>query len=124
VSDARLALRVETEADAPDEELDRLTGRLRDELLDLDVADVKRGTAGQAPAGARGIDPEALGHLLVTLATAPATLRAVVGTVRAWLNRSAARSVKLELDGDAIEVTGVSSADQQRLIDQWIERHS
>ena len=60
----------------------------------------------------------------MTLGAAPATLRAVVGTVKAWLARSAARSVKLELDGDVIEVSGVSSADQQRLIELWIERHS
>jgi len=119
-----LALSLDAGADASEEEVDRLTGRLREELLDLEVDDVRRAAAGDAPAGARGIDPEALGHLLVTLATAPATLRAVVGTVRAWLARSAARSVRLELDGDVIEVTGVSSADQQRLIDAWLERHS
>jgi hypothetical protein len=119
-----LALSLDAGTDASDEEVDRLTGRLREELLELDVDDVRRATAGEAPEGARGIDPEALGHLLVTLATAPATLRAVVGTVRAWLARSAARSVRLEVDGDVIEVTGVSSADQQRLIDVWIERHS
>jgi hypothetical protein len=120
----QLGLRLDAGDDASDEEVDRLTGRLRDELLELDVDEVRRAAAGEAPEGARGIDPEALGHLLVTLATAPATLRAVVGTVRAWLARSAARSVKLELDGDVIEVTGVSNADQQRLIDVWIERHS
>ena len=120
----QLGLRLDAGDDASDEEVDRLTGRLRDELLELDVDEVRRAAAGEAPEGARGIDPEALGHLLVTLATAPATLRAVVGTVRAWLARSAARSVKIELDGDVIEVTGVSNADQQRLIDVWIERHS
>ena len=119
-----LALRLDAGTDASDEEVDRLTGRLREELLELDVDDVRRAAAGEAPEGARAVDPEALGHLLVTVATAPATLRAVVGTVRAWLARSAARSVRLELDGDVIEVTGVSSADQQRLIDVWIERHS
>jgi len=32
--------------------------------------------------------------------------------------------VKLELDGDALELTGVSSRDQQRLIELWIERHA
>ena len=119
-----LALRLDAGTDASDEELDRLTGRLRDELLELDVEAVRRRSAGDAPEGARGIDPEALGHLLVTLGAAPATLRAVVGAVKAWLARSAARSVKLELDGDVIEVSGVSGADQQRLIELWIERHS
>jgi hypothetical protein len=119
-----LALSLDAGTDASDEELDRLTRRLRDELLQLDVEEVRRGPAGEAPEGSRTVDPAALGHLLVTLAAAPATLRAVAGAVKAWLARSAARSVRLELDGDVIELTGLSSADQQRLIELWIERHS
>jgi hypothetical protein len=124
MSDVQLAVVLDAGGDASEEEVDRLTGRLRDELLALDVDEVRRAPAGEAPEGARAIDPATIGHLLVSLATAPATLRAVVGTVRAWLARSAARSVKLELDGDVIEVTGLSSADQQRLVELWIERHS
>jgi hypothetical protein len=33
------------------------------------------------------------------------------------------RSVNLELGGDALDLTGVSSADQRRLIDEWLRRH-
>jgi hypothetical protein len=31
--------------------------------------------------------------------------------------------VKITLDGDALEVSGVSSAEQDRLIDLWVSRH-
>ncbi|MBA2425721.1 MAG: hypothetical protein H0V60_01410 [Actinobacteria bacterium] len=44
--------------------------------------------------------------------------------IQKWVAGKGSRSVKLELDGDALEVTGLSSADQQRLITAWIERHS
>ena len=122
---ARLELRLETGGDAGAEELDRLTGRLRRELLRLDVVDdVRRASTGEAPDGARGIDVESLGTLLVSLAGAPAVLGAVVGAVRDWLGRSRARSVRLEIDGDVIDVVGLSSADQDRLIESWLSRHT
>src|SRR5215470_9539461 len=38
--------------------------------------------------------------------------------------RNTARSVKLAIGGDALEVSGVSSAEQDRLIDLWVSRHA
>ena len=117
-----LAVHLQAEREAAPDELNRLTERLRRELLDLDVADVRHGTEGEAPDGARAIDVEALGTLLVTAVTAPEVLRAVVGTIRDWLGRSRARSVCVEIDGDVLQVTGISSADQERLIESWLAR--
>ena len=117
-----LAVHLQAEGEAAPDELHRLTERLRRELLDLDVADVRRRTEGEAPDGARAIDVEALGTLLVTAVTAPEVLRAVVGTIRDWLGRSRARSVCLEIDGDVLQVTGISSSDQERLIESWLAR--
>jgi hypothetical protein len=119
-----LAIRLQADHEAGAEELNRLTERLRRELLDLDVADVRRGAGAAAPDGARGLDAETLGTLLVTLVTAPEVLRAVVGTIRDWLGRSRARSVFLEIDDDVLHVTGLSSADQERLIESWLARRA
>jgi hypothetical protein len=47
-----------------------------------------------------------------------------VAAIQGWLGRSQQRSVKFELDGDVLELTGVSSRDQQRLVDEWLRRHS
>lgn len=44
-----LALSLDAGPDASDEEVDRLTGRLREELLELDVDDVRRSAAGEGP---------------------------------------------------------------------------
>jgi hypothetical protein len=60
--------------------------------------------------------------LLVTLTSTPELLRAIVSTVQGWLTRSSARSVKIKLRDSELEVTGVSSKQQERLIDDWIAR--
>jgi hypothetical protein len=112
-----------TEPAAGPAELERLGGLLREELLGLDVADVVRLPGGAAPAGTRGGGASVTGALLVTLPTALPLLTAVVGTVRGWLARSPGRTVRLELDGDVLELTGASAADQRRLVDAWLRRH-
>jgi hypothetical protein len=119
-----LAVHLQAEQEAAPEELYELTERLRRELLGLEVADVRRAAGAAAPDGARGLDVEALGTLLVSIVTAPEALRVVVGTIRDWLGRSRARSVRLEIDGDVLHVTGLSSEDQERLIDSWLARRT
>jgi hypothetical protein len=51
-------------------------------------------------------------------------LVAVIGAVQSWLGSRKGRSVKLELDGDSIEVTGMSASDQRELIDAFVVRHT
>ncbi len=105
------------------EELLELTQGLRGELLELDVDAVGLSTDGEAPEGAKGGELLALGGLAIKFALDSAVLRSVVDTTVAWLGRQQARSVKLTLDGDTLEVTGVSSDEQSRLVEQWIARH-
>jgi hypothetical protein len=107
------------------EELAELTGRLRDALLDLDVVDqVEPASAGAAPEGAKGVELLAIGGLVVRFVLSSAVLRSVVDTTVGWLSRQQARSVKLTLDGDTLEVTGGSSEDQERLVALWVARHA
>src|SRR4051812_15276217 len=106
------------------EELAELTQRLRDELLELDVDAVEPATGGAAPEGAKGLELLAVGGLIVRFAMKAPVLRAVVDTTVGWLARQQARSVKLTLDGDTLELTGVSSDEQQRLIELWVARHA
>ena len=58
------------------------------------------------------------------LVTSPEVLASIIAGVRSWLGRNTARSVKLAIGGDALEVSGVSSAEQDRLIDLWVSRHA
>lgn len=95
--------------------------QVRRELLDLDVDAVEPQWAGEPPPGTRAVDLTALGGLVVTIAQS-ALLPDVLAAVRAWLSRSQSRSIKLELGGDVLELTGVSSAEQRRLADEWLRR--
>ena len=121
---ADLELSVDAGPGADDEELDRLARSLRAELLELDVASVEPVPAWPVPEGARAIEALMIGSLVVRLARESKTLSSLVRTVRAWLGGDGERRVRLELDGDVLELTGSSDAERERLIDAWIARHA
>jgi hypothetical protein len=122
-SEVRLRL-AEDGADA--QRLSSLVGFLREELLQLEVEDVTALRIGAPPPGARAIDAEVIGGLLITLAHGAEGLRAVVSAVRRWLARGdgVRRTVRLEIAGDALELTEASAADQERLVGLFLSRHA
>ncbi len=120
-------LRVQlAESGADAERLDRLTGYLRQELLELDVEDVKTLPAGPPPPGTRAIEALAVGGLLVSFTETAQGVRKVVSAIRAWLARGggAKRTIRLELDGDVLELSEVSAPEQTRLIELFVSRHA
>jgi hypothetical protein len=120
---ATLGIQIAVEPGADAEEVAEAAAQLRRELLDLDVDAVELVRAGEPPPGTRAVDVAALGALVVTVAQSQ-VLSHVVAVVRSWLAMSPQRSIKLELGGDALELTGVSSREQQRLTDEWLRRHA
>ena len=118
---AALSVQVAVGPDGDADEVAQATLQLRRELLDLDVDAVEVPGAGEPPPGSRAVDMAAVGALVVNLAD-PQLLAAVVATVRSWLAGSSRRSIKLQLGGDALELTGVSSSEQRRLADEWLAR--
>jgi hypothetical protein len=118
----RLGIGVAVGPDADAEDVAEATLQLRRELLDLDVNAVELPPAGEPPPGTRAVDLTAIGALVVTL-TQSQLLTAVVAAVQSWLSRSPRRSIKLELGGDVLELTGVASDEQRRLTDEWLRRH-
>jgi hypothetical protein len=97
--------------------------QLRRELLDLDVDETGAAGMGEPPPGARAVDVAALGALVVNIAD-PQLIKAVVAAVRSWLAGSSRRSIKLQLGGDVLELTGVSSKEQRRLAEEWLARQT
>ena len=81
-------------------------------------------TGGEAPADSKGVELLAIGGLVIQFAMKSEVLKSVVDATTAWLGRQQGRSVKLTLDGDTLEVTGVSSDEQRRLVDLWVARHA
>jgi hypothetical protein len=123
--DGELRLQLSEEgADA--ERLAVLTGYLRSELLQLDVKDVRALPAGEPPPGARAFDVAAVGAPLIALGQSAEGLRSVVSVIRGWLRRGEGKgcAVRLELGGDALELSQASAADQERLIELFVRRHT
>jgi hypothetical protein len=124
-SSATMVVRVDARGDVDEEELEELTSKLRRELEQLEVDEVERPVVGEAPEGTRALDVLALGTLVVKLVQSAQPLREVVQTVRRWLgNQPKSSSVRIEMDGDSIELSSVSSAEKDKLINAWIERHT
>jgi hypothetical protein len=119
-------VRLGVQEDGSDEaRLEELSLGLRQELLALDVRSVEPYREGEAPAGTRGGLAALAGVLSVSLVPGAQMIGAVVAVVRDWLRRSgSARTVKLAIDGDVIELTGASDEVQQQLVDTWIRKHS
>lgn len=116
-----LSVRVQPLPDDDPEELAEITGRLRAELLDLDVIAVDPVSEAAEPEHAKGL-ATVVGWLAVHLRAADA-LRGVVQTVRSWTGRTD-RVVEVSLGGDTLKVTGVTSAQQEAIISAWLARHA
>ena len=120
----QLEIELQVGNDASPREVDQLTAAMRRELLQLDVEGVDRVSAGPPPPGAKGIDLAAIGALIVSLGTGTTPiLGPVVEALRAWTSRGPDRTVKLTLDGDSLELGGMSESDQHKVISDWMARH-
>ncbi len=108
------------------EEMERLTQLLRRELLDLDsdIESVKPAIIDKAPTGSKVVEPFSWGTLLLALAASGGVLTTLITAIQSWLLRRGSCSVTLEIGGDKLQITGISSEDQKRLINEWINRHS
>jgi hypothetical protein len=120
-AEVRLELDFADDADAAS--IDGAARRLRRELLELEVERVELAPAGEPPPGSRAGETIALGSIIVALARNTAALASVVRAVQSWAARDRHRTVRIELDGDTLEVAGISSREQERLISAWLARH-
>ncbi|MDI6098779.1 hypothetical protein QLQ12_09225 [Actinoplanes sp. NEAU-A12] len=109
------------DADLDAAEIEDALIRLRRELLGhAGVVDARTVPGTPAPAGSKAVDG-LIAALSVAL-TDPGVLAAVVEAVRAWGARRG-RTLRVEIDGDVLDLAGVTSAQQQQVIDAWLRRH-
>jgi TM2 domain-containing membrane protein YozV len=104
-------------------ELAELTISLRQELLDLDVNAADQASGGQPPLDSRALEVAALGTLVVSIVQSP-LLGAIVNAVTVWLTHRQQRTVRIEIDGDVLELTGLPSEQRRRLTEEWLRRHT
>lgn len=119
--DQELLVRID-EPDADDDRLEHLALGLREELLEVDVDDVRRLRAGEAPAGTRGLELAAIGALLVSVKVSTETVGAVVRTIRGWLTRGTpeGRSVTVTIGDRTLQLQSASPDQQERLIEEFL----
>ncbi len=118
----QLTLRIDGGPDSDREELDSLASQLRCRLLELDVETVEHVRSDQIPPGAKPVDALTIGALIVTLT--PVAVKAVVGLVQTWLQHRPVRSATIVIDGDCLELTNPSRADQHQLVQAFIDAHT
>lgn len=121
---ARLDMYIETDSEAEAEELARLAVQLRQQLVELDIESAEPATAGPAPPDTRAGELLTAGALIVMLVRSPEIFKALVETVQLWISLSRGRSVKLEIDGDKLELNGITRKDQRAVIQAWVNRNT
>lgn len=122
---SKVSVRIGIAAKETDAEvLELATGYLREELLCLDAGSVEVPRDGRPPTGGKsGAELAVLGTLLIT-APDSALLCAIVEVVKSWLGRASGRTARLEINGDVLDMKGLSSSQQELLVEQWIARHN
>jgi hypothetical protein len=101
------------------ERIEQLTTFLRSELSELVPLS---GVPGEAPEGAKAIDVAELGTLLTTISQS-AVLAALITAVSSWLGQRRERSVTVEADGEALELTGAPTEEELARRSAWLGRH-
>lgn len=105
------------------EHLLQLTTLLRDELEQLDIEKITTPSHTSQPEGAKSGDVFSWGLLLLTLAASGGVLTTLITTLKSWVLRQNECGIKIELDGDVLEIKGVDSEEQRRIIERWLARH-
>ena len=95
-----------------------LAQSLRDAILATDVDDVRPGTAGAAPAGAKSGELLAIGALVVELA--PAVVPSLMAIVSSWLSRQP-NDVEIEVDGQRFRGQ-VTRSQRDELVAAYLRR--
>ncbi|MFJ9038124.1 hypothetical protein ACIRF8_16200 [Streptomyces sp. NPDC102406] len=111
-----LELRVDAGHGATPDQVDRQVRALFQDLRRLGALRVERGTR-PAPAGAMAGAGHEIAVLVLSGAFSAATLKAVGNVVVAYVNRSKARAVEWEFDGNKGSFTALSTEAQQALVD-------
>jgi hypothetical protein len=119
----QLIVRVDAGADADDREQAELAFLLRHDLDLLDETSVELARGGEREPGAKSGDPVEWGTLVVSAVTSGA-LSAVVKTAQAWVSRRRGTALSVRIGDDELTLTGASSDEQRRVIEDWLARQT
>jgi hypothetical protein len=107
---------------ATPEQLEVLSGMLREELLALNVANVRPALAGVTPDGALAVDAPADNGMLLSVPETAPLLAALLDVVSHWLTRTPGRTVLFAHEDETLEFTQVAPEEDARMIYDWVHR--
>ena len=114
-------MKIKPEKEDDKQEMDGLSRSLQDDLSKLDVENIRL-FYEKPPRDSKAFEGVAIGSLIVDFVSGRA-IKEITQTIQAWIRRNENRSITLEMvDGDKIDVKGISAKDQQKIIDAWIIR--
>jgi hypothetical protein len=119
----QLIVRVDAGPDADDRERAELAFLLRADLDVIDDTVVEAARGGDPEPGAKSGDPVEWGTLVVSAVTSGA-LSAVLKTAHAWVSRQRGTALSVRIGDDELVLTGASSDDQRRVIEDWLARQT
>jgi hypothetical protein len=119
--EGEVVIRVLPVSDDDPGELAELTGRLRTELLDLDldVGAADPVAEGGIPEGAKGL-PAIASWLVLHLGREG--LRTVLDKIADWASRTD-RAVEVTVSGDVLKLGRATRDQQDKIIDAWLAQH-
>jgi Effector Associated Constant Component 1 len=112
----QLQIRLGIDGEIDGQELEEATSQLHRQLLELDVEDVARVATGPPPDGARAGEALELGVLVVALLRTPSLITALASVLSCWISAKHGRSAVVELNGQRLELSGVSGEDRTEMI--------
>lgn len=110
-----------------DEEVEKLSQQLRRELRSSDIDALTDVSRGSPPPNAKGGTAPWVAEWLITLSEASGALTTTVALIKDWLSRRTDKrlhKVIMVIDGDTLEVSSATSAEQAALIRAFIQRHA
>ncbi|WP_405394385.1 hypothetical protein [Microbispora hainanensis] len=104
---------------ADPERLDELTQAVRADLLETHISAASL-VQVMTPDGARAVDGNQIGELIVVLGSSTVVLRSVIQVLRAWRDRRPERTVELTVGKDQLKLNDATREQQDRAVEAFI----
>lgn len=101
----------------------KLSQQLIGELVKLNIESVDFVRKESLEDGTKAGDVISWETLIITLAASGGVISTFINFILGWAKRNEGRTVVLELNGNKLEVAGLSSNEQKELVETWFKRN-
>jgi len=123
MDDITLQVTLNKDEHETDSDIAKLSQQLRSELLKLNIENVDYQRKENLVNGTKAGDIISWETLIITLAASGGVISTLINFILGWVKRNEGRGVTLELNGNKLEVTGLSANEQKELIETWLKRN-